>query len=52
MKCGTGLDFGIRGDGMGIECLTHTPIVDMATLGELCPRGKDSYAGRTRKMSD
>jgi len=42
MKCGTGLDAGILGHGMYIECLMGIRIEDMAmvTLGELCPRKK------------
>ena len=45
MKCGPGLDAGILGHGMDIECLMGIPMEAMAILGELCPRKKrDSYA--------
>jgi len=42
MKCGLGLDAGILGHGMDIECLMGIPMEAMAmvTLGELCPRKK------------
>lgn len=38
MKCGIGLDSGIRGHGVVIECLTGIPMEAMVTLEELCPR--------------
>jgi len=45
IKCGLGMDSGIRGHGVGIECLMGIPTEAMVTLGELYPRRKrDSYA--------
>jgi len=42
MEFGFGLDAGILGHGMDIECLMGIPMEDMAmvTLGELRPRRK------------
>lgn len=42
MKCGLGMDSGILGDGLGIECLMDIPMEDMAMaiLGELRLRRK------------
>jgi hypothetical protein len=34
IKCGPGLDSGIRGHGIGIECLTGIPMEAMAMLEE------------------
>ena len=40
-KCGTGLDAGILGRGMDMECLMGIPMEAMAILGKLCPRKKE-----------
>ena len=41
IKCGLGLDSGIRGHGVGIECLTGIPLEAMVTLGEAMPKEEE-----------
>jgi len=44
MKCGIGMDAGVLGRGMDIECLMGIPMEAMVTLGSCAQGGRNSHA--------